>query len=186
MKTTTGAALLHALCDLRFEPGELAYLALTVKPEFQVRDRLAWRLYREGVGAAREWKRADLAVIKDGSPAAIIELKALQSWNAALRRYNPPFDQVVAADLAKARALAPDADLFELVVCVHVASPVPRELDGVVKYSSALRRVADKAQGDENLRQLLESFGRVEHVPLDEGEAFGLRVEVDAWLVAAS
>lgn len=62
-----------------FRPGELAYLALTSKPEGAIRDRLAWALYSSGHCAAREWReRCDLAVLNEaGDPLAVVEFKAI-------------------------------------------------------------------------------------------------------------
>ena len=51
-----------------FEAGELAFLAATSKPELPIRDRVAWQLSRS-LGAdyvvSREWRRADIAVLKE-------------------------------------------------------------------------------------------------------------------------
>ena len=46
--------LFGALRAIRFRPNELAYLALTSKPELQVRDRLGYILFQRGPVAARE------------------------------------------------------------------------------------------------------------------------------------
>lgn len=44
-----------------FDPGELAYLALTSKSEHIIRDRLAWTLSTRGHRVARDWRaRGDL------------------------------------------------------------------------------------------------------------------------------
>src|SRR5438105_184489 len=60
-----------------FDPGELAYLALTSKVEHAVRDRLAWALSKRGHCVAREWRRTDLAVLDEaGDPRAALEAKA--------------------------------------------------------------------------------------------------------------
>jgi hypothetical protein len=68
----TKAVLLQGLEDAgtSFERGELAYLVVTSKVEFPVRDRFAWELHRRLEDrshlVAREWKRADgLDVVVD-------------------------------------------------------------------------------------------------------------------------
>jgi len=45
--------LLDALGRVTFEPNELAYLALTSKPELPIRDRLAWQLVKAGLTPGR-------------------------------------------------------------------------------------------------------------------------------------
>jgi hypothetical protein len=70
-------ALRSALNEVAFEPDELAYLALTSKPELQVRDRFTWRLLRSAHVAGREWKRADLVLLnEDYEPRVFLEAKA--------------------------------------------------------------------------------------------------------------
>ncbi|WP_431993677.1 hypothetical protein [Streptomyces albogriseolus] len=72
-----------------YAPGELAYLALTSKPELTVRDRLAWTLQTRLAGAvvAREWRNTagwiDLAVLDMAghSPQALLELKAAYTFD---------------------------------------------------------------------------------------------------------
>lgn len=65
----------------RKREGELAYLALTSKPEFAIRDRLAFelhkRLFPEYI-VAREWKRIDMAILRNEDqpePEFLIQLK---------------------------------------------------------------------------------------------------------------
>lgn len=88
---TLEAALLKACAS--FAPGELAYLALTSKPELPIRDRLAWVLHASapGVIAAREWAastakaRTDLAVLDEAThePLGLIEVKAAYTFDFA-------------------------------------------------------------------------------------------------------
>lgn len=72
--------VLNRLSD-GFEPDELAYLALTSKPEFVIRDATAFQLYRQltpkGLLVAREWRHSDIAILENDAPAAIVELKSI-------------------------------------------------------------------------------------------------------------
>jgi hypothetical protein len=69
-----------------------------------------------------------------------------------------------------------------LVVTNHVADPVPRELDALVKYGDELRRVADEREAQRTIYGYLTRLGQASRVRLGVGTAFGLRCSVDAWL----
>ena len=63
-RDTIVAALRNAGDDLGDD--RLAFLALTSKPELQIRDAIAWRLHQAlapDVISSREWHRADLALL---------------------------------------------------------------------------------------------------------------------------
>lgn len=183
-----------------FEEGELAFLALTSKPEGLVRDRLAWALVKSGRRVAREWPpgRCDLAVLGDGGdPLALVELKATHTgsmeWGRAGtggvraafaekhggRTY---LEGLIRADAAKALAFAGSGEAYVLVVVTHVADPVPPALDALVKYGRELRAVADLWEAEQTLVGYLTPLGQATRVPLGGGEAFGLRASVKAWL----
>ena len=83
----TKDVLLQGLADAgtSFEQGELAYLAVTSKVELPVRDRFAWELHRRledrSLLVAREWRRADLAVVREGDALVVIESTALYAFD---------------------------------------------------------------------------------------------------------
>jgi hypothetical protein len=66
----------NALAAIEADPDELAYLALTSKPEFQIRDRLAYRLHHQldemNRRVAREWHRVDLALLDQEKPLVLL------------------------------------------------------------------------------------------------------------------
>ena len=76
--------------SIEFGEDELAFLALTTKIELPLRDRWAYVLYRKlsrsNLIVSREWKRIDLAVLKDKIPLALIQLKAMYTFNAVYER----------------------------------------------------------------------------------------------------
>ncbi len=185
---------------LGFEPDELAYLALTSKPEFQVRDRLAWRLHQVldgGLLVAREWRRCDLAILEGDKPIALIEFKATHTsdvgWGAAAgvgpraafalkHGATTYFEALIRADVRKARARDPDAAVYVIVILTHVSDPVPRALASVVKYAGQLRLVADLQLAEKKVDSYLNQLGETSRVPLGTGTAFGLRCGLDAWV----
>jgi hypothetical protein len=63
-----------------FEANELAYLALTSKVELPIRDRVAWHLQLtlgDDYVVSREWRRADIAVLRQNVPLVQVEAKAM-------------------------------------------------------------------------------------------------------------
>jgi hypothetical protein len=97
--------LLQALEDASFERGELAYLAVTSKVEFPVRDRLAWELHRgledRSLLVAREWRRADMAVVREGDAVVVIEGTALYAFDVLREPGLHKYRAKVTGDLAK-------------------------------------------------------------------------------------
>ncbi len=173
--------LLDALQEIRFARNELAYLALTSKLELQIRDRLAYQLFRRDLICAREWRRADLVILQNGTPRAVLEGKAaytfdmlwpaLGGYAAALRR-----------DIRKAGRLAPDAEVFALISLTYVSGPVRNESPGLVKYARHLAARADYKTAGANLRAFLEGLGPTASRGFAGGRAFGVGVTVESWL----
>jgi hypothetical protein len=169
--------------DAGFDPDELAYLALTSNPEHLVRDRLAWQLTKAGHRVAREWHRCDLAVLDENDePVALIELKAPHTGDVVWGRKTTNLEGRLRADAAKARLLAPGAEVYVLVALTHVVDPVPPTLDAIVKYGKQRRRVADQQKAEITINGYLMRLGQTNRVRLGEGTALGLRCSIDAWL----
>ena len=178
-----------------FMTGELAYLALTSKVEFPIRDRLAFRLHtRLGDGpsqVAREWHRTDLAVLSGGVPTLLLEVKAMYSFDAvdsAIGLDN--FQRQVRRDRDKSlRPEASTAEVYALLLVTHPGGPCGEELNAVVKYRTGIERGAKR--GIERVREdaaaavskkfvdfrLITSTGS-----LDAGTAFGVPVGIDYYL----
>lgn len=175
-----------------FIPGELAYLALTSKVEFPIRDRLAFRLHtRLGDSAsqvAREWHRTDLAVLSLGVPTLLLEVKAMYSFDAVdgavgLRH----FRRQVLKDRDKSlRPEAKSAEVYALLLVTHPKGHCGEELDALVKYRTGIERAAK--QGIERVREgaaaaiskAFEDFRLVTtNGSLEAGTAFGVPVDID-------
>src|ERR1700722_1529227 len=81
----------------RFQNNDLAYVALTGKPELQVRDEIAKILRANpspGVLIGREWSQSgkppcDLSFVHDGIPLSIIELKAMYTFETIIKGKSP-------------------------------------------------------------------------------------------------
>ncbi|MFR9675868.1 hypothetical protein [Streptomyces sp. TR02-1] len=190
------------------DPGELAYLALTSKPELAIRDRLAWQLHKLVPRAvvAREWRapgapgrdRTDLAVLDPAGrrPLLLLELKAAYTFDFASDHLSSAgaYRERVAGDLDKAYQAAGGQEsvaLYGLLLLIHPHG-VPADVPGTVKYGpdisrslrgrdpGELREAAVKRAG-EGLREL----GPVWSGSLRGGSAFGVRVSVEWLLVKA-
>jgi hypothetical protein len=128
-RTNASALRRYLLEELRavsdgFEKGQLAYLAATSKVEIQVRDELAWRLHQrlvgDGLTVAREWRRADLVILRGLDPLAVVQAKALYAFDVRSDAGRSRYVAKVRADLAKAAKLAPAAEAYALVLCSSV------------------------------------------------------------------
>jgi hypothetical protein len=177
-----------------FEPDELAYLALTRKPEEPIRDRLAWILHKTlpYCVVSREWARRDLVILNAAGsvPLAVFEAKAFYTANAVTRNGNlAMWETEILKDLDKARADAQGAPVFELVFVTHPKS-TPANMPKVVKYLSTVRaalkrndEAAVRQLAAENVQDMLSAIGPVVSGTLAGGTAFGAEVDVDFWVV---
>jgi hypothetical protein len=185
--------LKRALDGMDVDPDELAFLALTSKPESEVRDRLAYRLHQQLAGTelevAREWRRTDLAVLNaHGTPVALVEAKALHSRFAVPRQRLERWRNWVEGDLRKAsdlahRATAREAEIYALLVVTHIKDEAPPDLSDAVKYQARMRKIVPWREAADNLRQFLPDLaGEPHQTELGEGEAFDLRAVITTWL----
>lgn len=176
-----------------FQPDELAFLAATSKVELPIRDRLAWNLQRligEEFIVAREWRRADLAVLAGEGVVAQLEAKALYSFNVLQPANRKAYLDRLIADAAKMAALAA-SDRYLLSMLVDVRGEIRPDLNShVVKYSSGIA-AGIKASGetvrtdasDLWLDELAGTFDSpTEEMQVDGGRVWGLDVSVDLFL----
>ncbi|MFI8194403.1 hypothetical protein ACIF8T_37735 [Streptomyces sp. NPDC085946] len=203
MKRISPEGFIAALEDVAasYAPGELAYLALTSKPELTVRDRLAWALQTRLAGAvvAREWRNTvgwiDLAVLDTAgdSPRALLELKAAYTFDFAGpdRPSAINYRNKIIADAEKLRStdtVSHDTQLYVLLLLTH---PMGIPSGGTaIKYrpglSAALRAYGPEPlrhMAEHSVRALLSCLSRMHQGTLEGGAAFGVRVAIDYWLI---
>lgn len=180
----------------------LAYLALTSKPELQLRDVLAWSLYQEltpNFVVAREWTpsgrtgggRIDLAILTpERSPIVLLEVRSFMTFDAVRRNNLERYLGYLEKDRDKARRISSDTAVILLLLSVHVTEFVPSYLDRVIKYRLAINRslrtrtateLADEAH--QEIMNNLRKFGSVEAIPLGHGKAFAVHCELTAYAV---
>ena len=184
--------------DREFRPNELAYLALTMKIENPIRDRWAFLLHQNAnasLAVAREWRRTDIAVLEGEVPRALIELKAMYTFDAALDLENiGGFCDAMEKDQEKARSLSPrESDIYTVLLATHPQSEVAKAHERVVKYrqgiNSALKRygrsdaVASAAVQAVNRRLAKKNI--IASGSFDGGHAFEISTQVFYWLTKA-
>ncbi|ELB2259784.1 hypothetical protein QNZ79_004721 [Vibrio parahaemolyticus] len=187
-----------AALDCEFHHNELAYLALTSKVEAPIRDRWAYSLYKQlnnyGITVSREWKRTDLALIERGNPLALVELKAMYSFDAALDPNEVGgFTDAMAKDEVKAAKLAQsNTSIYTVLLATHPHKLVT-DLSGVVKYDSGINKALLKFEGEQGVKSAaLDAVDRklagknvVAHGELCGGKAFNTAVSVIYWVIRA-
>lgn len=177
-----------------FEDGELAFLAATSKPELPIRDRMAWHVSRrlgDEYVVSREWRRADIAILRGRDVVTQIEAKAMYSFDVLQQRGRQAYLDRMIADAVKMSALA-RSDRYLLSTVTDVRGKISEHVQQyVVKYSPMIARAAaahgsDAVQhlGRERwLRDLEATFGGatvVTHV--EGGLVWELEVSVDVFL----
>ena len=182
--------------DKAFEKNELAYLALTSKIELPIRDRWAYILYRnlieDGVVVSREWKRTDIALLREQSPVALVELKAMYSFDA-LRPNISGFTNEMSKDEIKAKKLASsETEIYTVLLATHPEEVRP-EYTEVIKYDAGINKAIRKYGSADKVR--MEAISAVDNdltsrnvvlfEELPGGEAFGVKTSVLCWVVKA-
>lgn len=187
-----------ASVDREFRPNELAYLALTTKIENPLRDRRAFMLH-QNVNAsftmAREWRRTDIAVLDNEVPKALIELKAMYTFDAALYQENiNGFCDAVEEDQQKAQSLsAVEWDIYTALLATHPHSEVLKAHELVVKYHHGVNRALRRYGGPDAVASAaVQAVNRrlaktciVASGNFDGGQAFEIYTQVFYWLVKA-
>lgn len=179
-----------------FEANELAYLALTSKVELPIRDRVAWHL-QLALGndyvVSREWRRADIAVLRQNVPLVQVEAKAMYAFDLLSAISRAKYLAKLTSDGRKMASLAPGCDAYLLALVTHVDGSIATHLrQHVVKYSSGIRGALSR-QGSAAVvlsksRELWEAdLAKFTTAPmrftLDGGVMWDMSVHVDAYLV---
>ncbi len=187
-----------AALDREFQQNELAYLALTTKVEMPIRDKWAYTLYKQlknkGINVSREWKRTDLAVIERGTPLALVELKAMYSFDAALDPNGVGgFTDAMEKDEEKAKKLAQSVtSVYTVLLATHPHSLVTN-LSGIVKYDSGINKALVRFEGEQGVKSAaIDAVNRklagknvITQGELCGGSAFEVSVSVLYWVIRA-
>jgi len=132
---------------------EIAYLALTSKPEFAIRDRFAWHLQKSSNSniCAREYKRTDLAIISNAGPKLYLEFKAKSAFNFFNKSHEKNnLMRNIACDFKKHR----NEPAMNILVCLEAMEEIPSALKEYIKYS----------RGHDSLKAHNNTFGKIKDV----------------------
>ena len=192
---------LHDLAG-EFQCNELAYLALTAKIEGPLRDRWAYSLHKtfspHNYVVAREWynvHRADLAILAQQSPCAIIELKALYSYDVINGKHGG-VGRETCKSLGKLRDDAQrwsewasgGARIYAVLLVAHPDSEIADCYGRTIKYMPGIKRAVKKCGSPDKVkaraRESLQGvFGdNTVAGELHGGRAFGTGLSVLWWL----
>jgi len=180
-----------------FRKDELAFLALTTKIELPLRDRWASMLYKglakQKLIVSREWKRVDLAILKESRPVVLVELKAMYTFDVVNGGVSgKKLVGCLKQDMKNAENLANrSTSIYGVLLVTHPKEIIPNNLVGVVKYQSRINS-AFKSFGkqkeiakiaSERTENLLRKSKILEKGTLQGGSAFGIKTDVLYWIV---
>lgn len=180
-----------------FQLDELAYLALTSKVEHPVRDRWSYKILRALADSeaivSREWKRRDLAILVNGAPRAIVELKAMYTFDAAKDKDISGYATKLKYDMEKAeehsRSNLANLEIFGVLLATHPDRQIDKKYDGVVKYLGGINRWVGEFSSQDLLKAAKKNVlcAMREHKMIAEGtyqggSAFGASVSVHYWM----
>ena len=186
-----------------FETDELAYLALTGRPDLSLRDRIAFKLHTSPSTEAAQWtvsrdyRRVDLAVLRhDLSAAAVIELKSIFAHEALLPSKLPALRATLHAEIDKCLAASSEkCDSYLIVGLTHALARIPTHLFRTVKAAAEINRklvdgadvTAQAGTAGRVVSEVIKERGaRVLEIPARAGSAFGIPVEIYWFVVEAT
>ena len=181
-----------------FANNELAYLALTVKIELPFRDRWACSLYQgqRRFIIAREWRRIDLAILENQEPKALIQLKAMYTFDA-VNGNAQGFLENLAMDIENAGAMRGNPAIYGVLLATHPQpeTEIPVDYEGVIKYRRGINnalathnhnndQITQQAQNRiyEMSPEILGGGNLICASEVNGGVAFGIPTKVLYWV----
>lgn len=178
-----------------FGPNELAYLALTSKIEIPIRDRLAFHMHKNfserGYLVSREWKRCDLAIIRNEKAVALLELKAMYTFDAiGKHKYLDSVKNMIDSDFIKAHKYAENTtSVFALLLATHLHEKVENGLKNIVKYESQINKsLSNNTEKEiydtccENVKRIFDNYSAVSGC-IKTSKCFGTEVSILFWVL---
>jgi hypothetical protein len=190
-----------------FSLDQLAFLFSVGKIELLVRNLLVQQIAEkvkitEDQAVVREWKRHDLAFLEDGQPITLFEGKAwLHSDAVNQSKLEQSADSIWAnhlGDIAKIRTTCESGPKARAFITMTLSSVnverIEPELRTMVSYLETHARGIKqsgsfeqlRAQGNQNMREMLEKHGQVVSGELFGGEFGGAEVVADYFILELS
>jgi hypothetical protein len=135
----------------------------------------------------REWKRVDLAIIKDSSPILMLEVKAVYSFDVLTDRTPHTYPDMMLQDVRKVAPHRKDGtEVFTLLLVTHPHSAPEAQYRDAVKYLPDVVRHAKRnvplAEADTEITRRLADHPRAASGVIEGGTALGMRVSIAYWL----
>lgn len=173
-----------------FRKDELAYLSLTGKIELAFRDRWAFLLHRRSGNflISREWKNTDIAILDGDRPAALLELKAMYSFDAIHSDINK-FYKYVKKDEKKALKLGKSVGskpaVYTILLVTSPKGKVHDRYKTLVKWSSRINR--REISFGHTKSAVEQKFGKNNLCSgyISAGKVFGIEVNIQYWVFKA-
>ena len=191
--------------ERQFRKNELAYLALTQKPEHVLRDRLAFELHQTlqkrdaSLCVCREWRRVDLAILKGDTPKLLLEAKAFYTFDLLHEKVLEKYlgrDGHVMNDICKATDTAAKhvgdgknarPETYALVLATETPETPSIRFRQSIKYFNCIKKYSPKPIpfGDATniVCDRLDKLDIVGSWKIMAGKAFDVNVELFAWLL---
>lgn len=187
-----------------FNTDELAYLALTHKVEYVIRDKLAFCLHKKlsdensEMLVCRELNRIDLAVVCKDKPLLLLEAKAIYTFDVIKKGKPHKFPEYVLADFEKAAKKVTTAkglttvdtpvETFTLVIATHPHNLPNKDYHHAVKYLAGITPYCNESNNYDTvcniMSQTMQDHGmeQVYRCKIAAGCAFGVEVSIFLWL----
>lgn len=179
---------------ISFKKEEMTFLGLTSKIEIQLRDKLAFELYKEFKEKyiiTREWKNCDLAILEINTlnPVILIEFKACYSCDLVKASTLKEYVNGIKKDLETSKKLSTsNTKYYSILFVTKPQDKIPKSLVKIVKYSDAINSAINKNGGAANVEIIGEANFRCEFDNLLEGHikkdiAFGIECSFDFFII---
>lgn len=197
MKIDSLIKVIEESIDL-FGEDELAYLSLTSKNELVIRDKIAYKLYKDLDKniVAREFSpkginsRIDLAILENSEVKDIIELKSMYTFDSMDMT---GFINSINKDFYKnGKLVNGDVSQYEIIIATHVNDIPSLEYKDVIKYYRLIKKYMSNTEDAKALidrmnniimYEFKEENYDVRYFKKNVGKAFGVEVDICFWVV---
>ena len=186
--------ILESNVSIRYLIDEIAFLGLTSKIEIQLRDKLAFELYKKYQKKyiiTREWKRCDLAIldIETHEPIILIEFKACYSFDLIIPSNLRSYVNGIKIDFEKSKKLSTlKTKYYSILFVTKPKNNIPNNLIKIIKYAKSINSAINKLGNSESVEMIGDANFRNEFNNLLEGHikkdiVFGIECSFDFFII---
>lgn len=185
-----------------FGENELAYLSLTSKNESVIRDKIAYKLHLElkDLTVIKEYKRIDVAILKDGKIKDIIELKSMYTFDSIPRvrskslfksRTDEYMSEVIEDFNKNSRFLNENVNQYAIIIATHPKQVPNKKYKEAIQYYDKIMSSSKKMDDYNILNNTKKSVQQafecskysIKDLKIECGRVFGIDVDVYIWIV---